>query len=74
MTDPNEPGPNFVAPVMALESIEAEPEPEPLVHGINFFDDEIGCDQVLEEPFLIALFDTDKITCPDCRRKLIRGG
>lgn len=47
---------------------------DPMIHGINFFDHEIGC-QIINlgytSPVHIS-FDMDKITCPGCRFNLVK--
>jgi hypothetical protein len=40
-----------------------------VVHGINFFDDEIACRYSADNPIRISLND-DKITCKLCRKNM----
>lgn len=54
-----------------LQQAQGEPA---VVHGINFWDDQVGCGRILDEPFQIALYEPDRITCSECRSSLIRGG
>lgn len=56
-----------------LEMKTAPPVTEigPVVHGINFWDDEVGCGLATFDVLSIS-FDLDKITCLDCRKALVK--
>lgn len=43
-----------------------------LVHGVNFFDDEIPCEANRYEGVIRVSLDTDFITCQKCQDALIR--
>lgn len=45
---------------------------KPLVHGINYWDDEVACGHLNRDPILVT-HDLDRLTCPGCRVVLIKG-
>lgn len=44
---------------------------EPVVHGINYWDDEIGCGEMAYEQPVLVTHDNEKITCAPCRASLV---
>jgi hypothetical protein len=43
-----------------------------LVHGINYFDDEVACGHLAYNDPVLITSDLDKITCEDCRKVLVK--